>query len=213
MPCEDKAIFCFWSFGISKDWKQSMLTLLLYGMGLMTANVVIGTIISLISFPIWFIDVDNFVYNFFGALISIFVSVVMLIYVVSHHYNPHSRHVDEYQMEIDWSKKRTPYIFGILAGSPPCVFEILIYAQVFTYTVSYGIPGGLLTILFFSIGTVLGLFQLEIIRQYGLKKIPSTKSRSNLISIIMLVFIIFINVVLLIMAFFQIDVFPYDFLD
>lgn len=211
MPCEDKAIFCFWSFGVSKDTKQTTFILALYGLGLMTANIIIGTTISLLSFPIALFPVNNYIKNFFGALISIFVSIFMLFYLVTHQYSPHSKQVESYTMDIDWKKKRTPYIFGILAGSPPCVFEIIIYAQVFTYTASYGIPIGFLTILFFTLGTFLGLFPLAIVRQYGTKNRPNDKPKTSNVSIIMLIIIVFVNVILLIMAFFQVEIFPIDF--
>ena len=49
IPCEDKAIFCFWSFGISKNPKISVLILVLYGLGLMSANMVIAGISVSIS--------------------------------------------------------------------------------------------------------------------------------------------------------------------
>ena len=42
IPCEDKAIFFFWSFGISKTPKKSFFILLVYGLGLMSSNLIIA---------------------------------------------------------------------------------------------------------------------------------------------------------------------------
>jgi len=38
IPCEDKAIFFFWSFGISKTPSKSISILVLYGLGLMSSK-------------------------------------------------------------------------------------------------------------------------------------------------------------------------------
>lgn len=208
MPCEDKAIFCFWSFGISKDWKSSMITLIIYGAGLMTANVLIGTLTSLFSLIFTLIPTEKYVNNFFGALISCVVSVYMLIYIITHHYAPHSRYADELKMDIDWNRKRTPYIIGILAGIPPCIFEILIYTQCFTWTLSYGLISGLLTVLSFSLGTFLGLFPLAIIREFGSRRRRIETQRSSKVSLIMIILIIFFNIVILFYSIFRIDIFP-----
>ena len=40
IPCEDKAIFFFWSFGISKTPLRSILILVLYGLGLISSNLI-----------------------------------------------------------------------------------------------------------------------------------------------------------------------------
>ncbi len=208
MPCEDKAIFCFWSFGVSKNWKSSMVMLSIYGAGLMTANVAIGTLTSLFSLIFIFIKPENYVNNFFGALISCIVSVFMLIYIITHHYAPHCKYADELKMDIDWDRKRTPYIIGILAGLPPCIFEILIYTQCFTWTLSYGLLSGFLTIISFSVGTFLGLFPLAIISEYGSKRRKKKNQKSSKVSIIMIILIIFFNLLILGYSVFRIDIFP-----
>jgi len=210
MPCEDKAIFCFWSFGISKDWKNSMTILMRYGAGLMTANVSIGAVTSLFSLIFTFIPIENYVFNFFGALVSIIVAIYMLFYIFTRQYTPHSKHTDELKLDIDWQSKRTPYILGILAGAPPCIFEILIYTQCFTWTLSYGILSGLLTIISFSIGTFLGLFPLAMLSQYGSRIRKSSQKKSSILSLIMIILIIFFNTIILFLSLFRIEIFPYE---
>ncbi|MBA7691526.1 hypothetical protein ES703_100071 [subsurface metagenome] len=49
MPCEDKSIFCFYTFGVTKEIRRSLFILVLYGFGLMTANLTIAIIMILIS--------------------------------------------------------------------------------------------------------------------------------------------------------------------
>lgn len=210
MPCEDKAIFCFWSFGISKDWKNSMTTLMRYGAGLMTANISIGVVTSLSSLIFTLIPIENYVNNFYGALVSIIVSIYMLIFIITRQYTPHSKHADELKLDIDWKRKRTPYIFGILAGIPPCIFEILIYTQCFTWSLSYGLISGLLTITSFSVGTFLGLFPLAMISQYGSRIRKSSRKKSSKLSIIMIILIIFFNIIIIVLSFYRIEIFPYE---
>ncbi len=210
MPCEDKAIFCFWSFGISKDWKNSMTILMRYGAGLMTANVSIGAIASLFSLIFVSIPIENYVYNFFGGLVSIIVAIYMLFYIFTREYTLHSKHAEELKLDIDWQRKRTPYILGILAGALPCIFEILIYTQCFTLTLSYGILSGLLTVISFSIGTFLGLFPLAMVSQYGLRITKSSQNKSSILSLIMIILIIFFNTIIIFFSLFRIDIFPYE---
>ena len=49
MPCEDKFIFCFYAFGVSRDWKQAFRIVNFYGFGLFLTNFIIGAILSYIS--------------------------------------------------------------------------------------------------------------------------------------------------------------------
>ena len=131
----------------------------------------------------------------------------MLIYIITHQYAPHSKYINELKMDIDWNKKRTPYILGILAGLPPCIFEILIYTQCFTYTLSYGFLSGLLTILSFSTGTFLGLFPLAIISEYTDKQGYGEAANHSKVSIIMIILIIVFNFIIMFLSIIQIDIF------
>ena len=124
IPCEDKAIFFFWSFGISKTPKKSVFILMLYGLGLMSSNLLIATTTVIISFiPKIFIPSlipDSFTITFFGAITSMFAGIILLFYITRRGYIPHSKRKDEI-FHFDWEKKKTPYLFGILAGfAVPC---------------------------------------------------------------------------------------------
>ncbi len=213
IPCEDKAIFCFWSFGISKTPTKSLFILALYGFGLMSANMIISLITIGISFvPRFFGFVpDPFANNFFGAFSSTFAAVFMLIYITRRGYMPHSK--GKYSDDLgdfDWEKKRTPYLFGILAGFPPCIFEFIVYSQVWTYSLSYGYLEGIFTVFYFSIGTFVGLFPLALAKQGTFQFLKPKDAKRNRIFFIMIILILIFNSIIMILSFLRIDVFPVE---
>lgn len=209
IPCEDKAIFFFFSSGISKTPRSRAFLLTLYGLGLMSANLTIAGFTALSSLvPRFFgIEPDRYASNFFGALSSTFVAIGFLFFVTVKDYMPHSRYKDEIT-QLDWQKVRTPYLFGLLAGFPPCFFELFIYSQCFTYSLSYSLTAGFLTVFYFSLGTFIGLYPLAL-AQYGTARFFSPKdgNKKNTIFYLMLVIIIIFNVIVMILSFFRFDVF------
>ncbi len=213
IPCEDKAIFCFWSFGISKTPTKSLFILALYGIGLMTANMIITfatILISLIPRFFGFIP-DPYANNFFGAFSSTFAAVFLLFYISRKGYMPHSK--GKYSNEIvqlNWEKKRTPYLFGILAGFPPCIFELIVYSQALTYSLSYGFLEGIFTVFYFTIGTFIGLFPLALAKQGTSQIIKPREDSKNRIFFIMIALIIIFNSIIMILSFLKIDVFPVE---
>jgi ABC-type nickel/cobalt efflux system permease component RcnA len=213
IPCEDKAIFFFWSFGISKTPTRSVFTLILYGLGLMSSNLLIavGTvIISLIPqvfFP--FIVPDTFTINFFGAVTSMFAGIVLLFFIIRKGYMPHSKHREEI-VKFDWEKKKTPYLFGILAGFAPCIFELFIYTQCLTFSLEggFGFINGIFTVFYFSLGTFIGLFPLALAK-HGTSQIIKTKgNQRSWVLISMILIIVIFNSTVMILSFLRIPVFP-----
>ena len=85
IPCEDKAIFFFWSFGISKNPQKSVGILALYGIGIVSSNLIIAGGAILISFVPQLIFpnliTDPYLINFFGAFTSTFVGLFLLIFI------------------------------------------------------------------------------------------------------------------------------------
>ena len=214
MPCEDKAIFCFWSFGITKEPKKSISILTLYGLGLMTSNLTIAILMILISLiPLIFIPTvvsDPYTINFFGAFTSTFIAIIFLFLVTRKDYFPHSKRTKEI-MNLNWDKRRTPYIFGLIAGFPPCIFELFIYQQCLIYSLSYGWLEGFATVFYFSLGTFIGLFPLALAKQTAETFIPKEtekiKSKTT-IFIIMILIIIGVNIIIMILSFLRIHIFP-----
>ena len=214
MPCEDKSIFMFWSLGITKEPKNSVFILILYGIGLMTANITIAIIMILISLiPLIFLPnfvSDPYAITFFGAFSSTFVAIFFLFFITRKDYLPHSKRKEEI-LELDWEKRRTPYIFGLAAGFPPCVFELYIYSNCLIYTLSYGWLEGFLIVLYFSLGTFIGLFPLAVAKQTAETMLPKEKEeeklkRRNAIYFIMLLIIIGINIIIMILSFLRVPV-------
>ncbi len=211
IPCEDKAIFCFWSFGISKTPRRSVNILILYGLGLISANLIIamGTVfLSVIPRLIAPHLVFNpYAINFFGALVSTFAGIYLLFFVMTRNYMPHSKQSKDIGT-LDWEKSKTPYLFGMIAGFAPCIFELIIYTQCLQYSLGYGFIEGVLVVFYFSLGTFVGLFPLAL-AQYGTSQIVKTKiNRKNTVFVLMILIIVVFNTVVMILSFFQISVFP-----
>lgn len=210
MPCEDKAIFCFWSFGVTKKTRRSILTLILYGFGLMTANLSIAVITILISlvpliiFPAFV--ADPYAINFFGAFSSTFVAIFFLFFITRRDYLPHSTHVTQIK-NLDWDKNRTPYLLGVISGFPPCIFELFIYSQCLIFSLSYGFLEAFFTVFYFSLGTFIGLFPLALAKQSFETQFKDRK-RTNRIYIIMIMIIIIFNIIIMVLSFLRIHIFP-----
>jgi len=213
IPCEDKAIFFFWSFGISKKPKRSVFTLILYGFGLITSNLLIATgtiIISLIpQFLFPGIVIDSFSINFFGSVTSMFAGFILLFFIIRKGYMPHSKHRDEID-RFNWEKKKTPYLFGILAGFAPCILELIIYFKCLEFSLQggFGFIDGIFTVFYFSLGTFIGLFPLALAK-HGTSQIIKTKEkqRSGVLITMILIIVIF-NGTVMILSFLRIPIFP-----
>jgi len=211
IPCEDKAIFFFWSFGISKTPRRSLNILVLYGFGLISANLIIamGTVLvsvipRLIAPGLIF---NPYAINFFGAFVSMCAGIYLLFFVKTRNYMPHSKQSKDIG-KLDWEKNKTPFLFGILAGFAPCIFELIIYSQCLQYSLGYGFFEGVLVVFYFSLGTFLGLFPLALAK-YGTSQIvKSKKNRKNTVFVLMILIIIVFNAVVMILSFFKISVFP-----
>ncbi len=213
IPCEDKAIFFFWSLGIAKTPTKSIYILALYGLGLICANMIIASVTVFITqvprfvFPEF--TPDPYLINFFGAFTSMFAGIVILFFLTRRDYMPHSRYSKEIPT-LDWDLKKTPYFFGILAGFAPCIFDLIIYTQSFQLSLGYGFLEGLLVVFYFSLGTFVGLFPFALAK-YGTAQIvkPNVKRR-KVIFYMMIIIIVGFNSVVMILSFLRISVFPIE---
>ena len=213
IPCEDKAIFFFWSFGIAKTPKRSIFILVLYGLGLITANMIIASITVFITqvprFVFPYFKIDPYVINFFGAFTSMFASIFLLFFITRRDYMPHSKFSKDIP-SLDWELKKTPYFFGVLAGFVPCIFELIIYSQSFQLSLAHGFIEGLLVVFYFSLGTFVGLFPLALAKQGSSLIVKPKRSRKNTIFYIMILIIIVFNTMVMILSFLRISVFPVE---
>jgi len=214
IPCEDKAIFFFWSFGISKTPKRSIFILVLYGLGLMSSNLSIAIITVIISFipQLLFpgiIPEEPYPINFFGAVTSMFAGLLLLIYIMRKGYMPHSKPKDEIS-QFNWEKKKTPFLFGYIAGFAPCIFDLLIYTWCLQWSLQGGLGfiDGIFTVFYFSLGTFIGLFPLALAKHGTAQIIKTKERRGNGILIAMIFIIIIFNTIVMILSFLRIPVFP-----
>jgi sulfite exporter TauE/SafE len=120
---------------------------------------------------------------------------------------PHSKYSKNIST-FNWDRSKTPYLFGVLAGFAPCIFELIIYSQCLQFSLGYGFIEGFLVVLYFSLGTFVGLFPLALAK-HGTSHIVKPKdNRRNTIFYIMISIIIIFNTVVMVLSFLQISVFP-----
>ena len=211
IPCEDKAIFFFWSFGIAKTPRKSMIILVLYGVGLITSNMIIAFITIVISivpriiFP-GFVP-DPYLVNFFGAFTSMIAGFVLLFVIIKYGYMPHSKY-GKHITTLDWERNKTPYFFGILVGFAPCIFELIIYTWCLQFSLGYGFIEGLLVVFYFSLGTFIGLFAIALAKQGTSHFLKPKGERKYTLYYIMISIIIVFNAIVLVLSFLGISVFP-----
>lgn len=159
-PCEDKAIFGFHAFGVARNTAEAFKIIGIYSLGLMTVNNLlglgfasIGNILSLVPF------LDNVV-AFLSPVMSITVGSIMYYRLVkrgqgdNHSFSPLALKVRRSMVAV--------FLLGILTGLPPCPFELAIYFQALSAGGSF-IWNGVFTTIFFSTGTVFGLFLLTVL--------------------------------------------------
>jgi sulfite exporter TauE/SafE len=213
IPCEDKAIFFFWSFGIAKTPTKSIYILALYGVGLICANMIIASITVLITqvprFLIPAFTPNPYIINFFGAFTSLLAGFFILFFLTRRDYTPHSKYSKEIST-LNWDLKKTPLFFGILAGFAPCIFELIIYSQSFQFSLGYGFIEGLLVVFYFSLGTFVGLFPLALAKYGTSQMVKPNVKRRKAIFYLMISIIIAFNIVVMILSSLQISVFPIE---
>jgi sulfite exporter TauE/SafE len=183
----------------------------LYGFGLISSNLIIALATVLISLvPRLIIPgliFNPYAINILGALVSMCASICLLIFVTTRNYMPHSKQSKDIGT-LDWEKNKTPYLFGILAGFAPCIFELIIYSQCLQFSLGYGFIEGILVVLYFSFGTFVGLFPLALAK-YGTSHIVKSKeNKKNTIFVSMIIIIVVFNITIMILSLLEISVFP-----
>ncbi|MBY8981202.1 MAG: sulfite exporter TauE/SafE family protein, partial [Candidatus Lokiarchaeota archaeon] len=142
-------------------------------------------------------------------LTSLLAGIVILFFLTKRDYMPHSRYSQEIST-LEWEKKKTPYFFGILAGFAPCIFELIIYSQSFQFSLGYGFIEGLLVVFYFSLGTFVGLFPLALAKYGTSQMVKPNIKRRKAIFYLMISIIIAFNIVVMILSFLRISVFPIE---
>lgn len=204
-PCEDKAIFSFYAFGVSRDWKDAFKLLNLYAVGLLSANMAFGLVFSIIG-EVLLSYLPGIPINAFGGGVTIFAGIYMLYQVKKEMYDPHSRQKKEIGTTLT-RKTNSAYKLGLLASIPPCLMEMTIYIQATTYSAVYGLGSGLFAVLFFAVGTWIGLYPLGVLGYVGSRAKQLSESPWK-IAKISAVLMIILGVVYLVLALLGINLFP-----
>ncbi len=232
LPCEDKAIFFFYTFGTSRDSKHAFRILMAYGFGLLCTNMLIGTIAAFGG--LIFGGLNEYVTNGLGAISIIISGIIMLFQNKSFRLKPHHQQGNEISESFKESnghfRKKTAFLLGVLAGIPPCVFELAIYTQAITFSASSGVLNGIFVVFFFGIGTWIGLFPLATFgliapaaKNYLSRKrdveatetaenkmlIRKNKSSLSKIEVISAILLIILGIIFLILAILQINIFTW----
>jgi sulfite exporter TauE/SafE len=166
MPCEDKAILIFFAFGVARDRKQAFRIVNYYGFGLFLMNLIIGTIITYFGALLGYnVNINRNILTGIMAIALIISGIIMLSRLQKQAYWPHSDQLQEITEGLSTlrSRKRTAFLLGMLAGIPPCIFEMAVYISGVSFAVSYGWGNGVWTIFFFGIGTWIGLYPLALV--------------------------------------------------
>ncbi|WP_371805786.1 urease accessory protein UreH domain-containing protein [Candidatus Lokiarchaeum ossiferum] len=182
MPCEDKFVFCFYAFGVARDWKQAFRIVNFYGAGLFIMNLILGTIITWFSKILveTFSNIEPAIWNYLVAFSLTLSGIIMIYQIRKKTYWPHSDQFQELTESISTlrAKKRTALLLGLLAGIPPCIFELGVYFEAAFLAGNYGWGNGVWIIFFFGIGTWLGLYPLVFIGTMSGKLSKSMKNSS-----------------------------------
>ncbi|MHA1673503.1 MAG: urease accessory protein UreH domain-containing protein [Promethearchaeota archaeon] len=158
---------------MARDWKQAFRIVNFYGAGLMLMNLLIGGTVSYIGAVVSsFFDVHEnfrFVWNGISGFVLILSGTIMFIQLKRKKYWPHTDQFQELTENLGTlkSRKRTSFLLGMLAGIPPCLFEMAIYGWAITFSASYGWGNGTWTVFFYGIGTWLGLYPLALLVSAG----------------------------------------------
>ncbi len=163
-PCEDKAIFSFYAFGVSRDWREAFKLINLYGAGLLTANMSLGIIFSLLGTILTAIpDIIKAIIAGSGIIIS---GIYMLVMIHKQSYDPHHEQKKEIGTQLT-RKTNSAYALGILAGIPPCPMEIAIYGVATSLAAGQNYVLAIVAVFMFSIGTWVGLYPLGLLGVAG----------------------------------------------
>ncbi|MBD3352438.1 MAG: hypothetical protein GF364_13200, partial [Candidatus Lokiarchaeota archaeon] len=186
-------------------------------------------LIASIMGGIFFTNINQYINNGLGAASIIISGIIMLIQVQKRTFRPHSQQTDEIEETFKETngnfQKRTALFLGLLAGIPPCVFEVAIYSQAVTFSASSGIINGIMVVFFFGIGTWIGLFPLAAFGLIGplarnkFNKKDSIRADENSsswletsaskIELISAIFLIALGVIFLVLAILKINIFTW----
>lgn len=172
-PCEDKAIFGFYAFGVSRDWRNAFTLMNAYGMGLMAGNLLVSLGFIFLFGGLLRGTIHQTILNYLTALSMILAGVVMFFIVSKGRFEQREQARDDESAEeisnIVAGRAKAAFLLGVLSGIPPCFMELTIYFQASLWAAQSGWYSGVVGVFFFGLGTWLGLFPLGLLGVVGSK--------------------------------------------
>jgi len=155
-PCEDKAVVSLYAFWASERWREGILLVVLYGLGMALIDTSLGFLFALVGVNL--LGAFKAILELIAGLITIVFGFFMFtgwsITHITHHHNGVSSNGAKIS---ERARMSTALLFGLIRGLPPCPFEL----AVFIWAASMGsVLIGTLTVFIFGLGTTTGLIPL-----------------------------------------------------
>ena len=158
-PCEDKAVVSLYTLWGSTRWREGILLVVLYGLGMTLIDTTLGFTFSFLGVTL--LEKSRDILQTVAGSITVAFGFFMLtgwspIHMI-HHHNGAARE----RLEVPERFGRSAALFfGLVRGLPPCPFEL----AVFLWAASVGnILLGTLTVFVFGMGTTVGLIPLGFV--------------------------------------------------
>ena len=155
-PCEDKAVVSLYALWASEKWREGILMVVLYGLGMALIDTSLGFLFA--SVGVSLLEAFKAILELIAGLITIVFGFFMLtgwsIIHITHHHNGTSSSEAKTSERLRMS---TALLLGLVRGLPPCPFEL----AVFIWAASMGsVLIGTITVFIFGLGTTAGLIPL-----------------------------------------------------
>jgi len=155
-PCEDKAVVSLYALWASERWREGILMVVLYGLGMALIDASLGFLFAFVGVSLLegFKTILELIAGLITILFGFFMFTGWSIVHITHHHDGASSSGTRISGRLRMS---TALLFGLIRGLPPCPFEL----AVFIWAASMGsVLIGTLTVLIFGLGTTAGLIPL-----------------------------------------------------
>jgi len=203
-PCEDKAVVSLYALWGSERWREGLILVTLYGLGMTLIDTLLGFLSSFMGEFI--LKKYDWLFKATAGAITMMFGFFMIkgfsIVHVLHHHDGAGKSFPMYKNE----KMLSSLFFGLVRGLPPCPIEIAILSW------AAGIGNvllGTLAVFIFGLGTTIGLIPLGFFMGCFAGAIKRTKASAYVPKITGLIVII-IGFILILSTFgFTTFIFPH----
>jgi len=155
-PCEDKAVVSLYALWSSERWREGILMVVLYGLGMALIDASFGFLFAFVGVNL--LEAFKAILELIAGLITIVFGFFMFtgwsIVHITHHHDGVPSNGAKTSGRLRMS---TALLFGLIRGLPPCPFEL----AVFIWAASMGsVLIGTVTVFIFGLGTTVGLVPL-----------------------------------------------------